>query len=248
MRESERTYEKEKEEARVREQQARATGSSQRPEYNFLSLNSSIPIKNTSTTAGKQNRQTERGIHFNPNTIQHLYSMTGTTSHNGWYEPAANDSIIQGAGTAPGGQVTTNTTNATGHNKAWRNNNRENAPTHTTFPPRMTRPTGCNGFFNDSLNSSNNRNAPMCFRCTKQGHMRHECMTDRVFCNYCKSNSNSNRACRKLTTPSPTNSHIPTGYYPTATSPPLTGNVPNQGKHTAAQPQPTSTTNNGLWF
>ena len=142
----------------------------------------------------------------------------------------------------------TNTTNATGHNKAWRNNNRGNVPTHTTFPPRMTRPTGCNGFFNDSLNSSNNRNAPMCFRCTKQGHMRHVCMTDRVFCNYCKSNSHSNRACRKLTTPSPTNSHIPTGYHPTATTPPLTGNAPNQGTHTAEQPQPTSTTNNGLWF
>ena len=60
VRESERTYEKEKEEARVREQQARATGSSQRPEYNFLSLNSSIPIKNMSTTAGKQNQQKER--------------------------------------------------------------------------------------------------------------------------------------------------------------------------------------------
>ena len=54
VRESERNYEKEKEEARVREQQARTTRSSQRPEYNFLTLNSSTPIKNTSTT-GNQN-------------------------------------------------------------------------------------------------------------------------------------------------------------------------------------------------
>ena len=45
VRESERNYEKEKEEARVREQQARTTRSSQRPEYNFLTLNSSTPIK-----------------------------------------------------------------------------------------------------------------------------------------------------------------------------------------------------------
>ena len=82
VRESERIYEKEKEEARVREQQARTTRPSQRSEYNFLSLNSSTPIKNTDTTSGNQNRQTERGIHLNPNTIQHLYSMTETTSHN----------------------------------------------------------------------------------------------------------------------------------------------------------------------
>ena len=248
VRESERIYEKEKEEARVREQQAKATGSSQRPEYNFLSLNSSTPIKNTGATAEKENHQTERGIHFNPNTIQHLYSMTGTTSHNGQYEPPANDSIIQGAGAATGGQFSTNTTNATGHNKAWKNNNRGNAPTHTTFPPCMTRSTGRNGFCNDSPNSSNNRNAPICFRCSEQGHMRHECMTDRVFYNYCKSNRHSNRACRKLTTLSPTNSHIPTGYHLTATLPPLTGSAPNQGTHTVAQPQPPSTTSNGLWF
>ena len=53
VRESERNYEKEKEEARAREQ-SRTTKSSQRPEYNFLSLNSSTPIKNTGTT-GNQN-------------------------------------------------------------------------------------------------------------------------------------------------------------------------------------------------
>ena len=114
----------------------------------------------------------------------------------------------------------------------------------------MTRPTGHNRFFNDSLNSSNNRNTPMCFRCGKQGHMRHECEIRRVFHSHCRSNSHSNRACRKLATgtPSPTNSHIPLGYHPNAAPPPLTGNTPNQGTHTTAQPQPTSTTNNGLWF
>ena len=159
----------------------------------------------------------------------------------------ANDSIIQGAGAALAGQFTTNTTNATGCNKAWRNNNRGNAPTYT-FPLHTTRTTGRNGFFSNSLNSSNNRNAPTYFRFGELGCMRHECVTEGVFCNYCKSNSHSNRACRKLTTPSPTNSHIPTGYDPTATPPPLTGNAPNPGKHTTAQPQPMSTTNNGLWF
>ena len=88
----------------------------------------------------------------------------------------------------------------------------------------MTRSTGHNGFFNDSPNSSNNRNTPMCFICGEQGHMRHKCETKRVFCTYCKSSSHSNRACRKLTT-SPTNSHVPTEYHPTAIPPPLSGNT-----------------------
>ena len=52
IRESERIYEKEKEEARIQEEQARATRATQRPEYNFLSLNSSTPIKNTATVKG----------------------------------------------------------------------------------------------------------------------------------------------------------------------------------------------------
>ena len=133
----------------------------------------------------------------------------------------------------------TDTTSATCCNKEWRNNNGANAPTHTTFLSCTTRTTGHNGFFNDSPNSSNNRNVPICFRSGKQSQMRQECETDRVFCNYCKSNSHSNRTCRKLTngTPSPTNSHIPMGYHPTATPPPLPGNTPNQGTRTTAEPQ-----------
>ena len=176
--------------------------------------------------------------------------MTGITSHNSQYELPANDSIIQGAGTAPGGQFTTNATSTTGHNEAWRNNNGVNAPTHITFQPCMTRPTGRNVFFHDSPNSPNNRNIPMCFRCGEQGHMRNECEIKRVFCTYCKSSSHSNRACRKLTnsTPSKNNSHIPMGYHPTATPPPLPGSTPNQGTCTTAQLQPTGTTNNELWF
>ena len=114
----------------------------------------------------------------------------------------------------------------------------------------MTRPTGHNGFLNKSPNSSNNRNAPMCFRCGEQGHMRNECKTKRVFCTYCKNTSHNNRACRKLTynSPSPTNSHIPIDYHPIATLPPLPGSTPNLGPHTTAQLQQTGTTNNGLWF
>ena len=67
-------------------------------------------------------------------------------------------------------------------------------------------------------------------------------------CSHCKSGNHSNRTCRKLrnNAPSPTNSHIPTGYHPTATPPPL--NAPNPTAHATTQPQLTSTTNNRLWF
>ena len=46
------------------------------------------------------------------------------------------------------------------------------------------------------------------------------------------------------TTTYPTNSHIPTGYHPTATPPPLTGNALSTG----TWPQQKGTTNNGLWL
>ena len=58
--------------------------------------------------------------------------------------------------------------------------------------------------------------------------MRNQCETERVF-TYCKNTSHNNKACRKLTnnSPSPINSHIPMGYHPTATPPPLSGSTPN---------------------
>ena len=218
IRESERNQEKEKEEARLREQQARSNRSAQRPEYNYLSPNSSTPIKNTDTTTGNQSCQTE-GVHFNPNTVQYYYTTTGRTSCTGRYELPANDSIIQAATTAPPGQLTTNPINGTGHNEAWRNNV-TNTQIHTSFPPHMTRTTGRNRLFNDSPNSSGNRNTPTCFRCGEQGHIQHKSRT-RVFCTHYRNSSHSNRACRKLTnsTPSPSNSQIPTGYHPTTTPP-----------------------------
>ena len=55
IRESEERYEKEKEEARLREQQARANKPVQRHGYSYLSPNSSTPIKSTDTRTGNQN-------------------------------------------------------------------------------------------------------------------------------------------------------------------------------------------------
>ena len=71
--------------------------------------------------------------------------------------------------------------------------------------------------------------------------MRHECKTDRVYCTHCRSPSHNTRACRKHqnNTPSPTNSHIPAGYHPTATPPPLLGTAATGTTGTAAQ---------GPWF
>ena len=174
--------------------------------------------------------------------------MTGTTSHTGGYKLPANDSIIQAAATAPQGQLMSNLTIRTGHKDAWRNNG-TNTQNHSNFAPHATRMFGRNGLFSDSPNSSGNRNTPTCFRCGEQGHMQHECR-NRVFCSHCRSNSHSEKACRKLTnnTPNPSNSHIPTGYHPTATPPPLIGNTPHQGTQATTQHHTTGTTNNGLWF
>ena len=54
------------------------------------------------------------------------------------------------------------------------------------------------------------------------------------------------RTCRKLrnNVPSPRNSHISTGYHPTATPPPL--NAPNSAVHATRNPQPSSMTDNRL--
>ena len=142
IRESKEKYEKEQEEIKLREQQARTKKPVQRHDYNYLSPNSSTPIKNTDTRTTNQNRQTE-GVHFNPNTIQHYYSTTGTTSHTGRYKPPVNNSIIQAAPTAPPGQLMTNPTLGMGRNEAWRNNS-TTTQNHSNFPAHMTRMFGRN--------------------------------------------------------------------------------------------------------
>ena len=229
VKENEYTYEKEQEAAR---QQARAARSTHRTEYNFPSLNSSTPIKNTGTTENRQ-QPTERTTHFNPNPTHHFYPPTELTGHTNQYEPPINDSIINGAGTTPGVQFTTGMTNATGHNKLWRNSSTGTVPRRHTLPPCMTNPMDRNGLFSNSPNSSNNRNRPTCFKCEEQGHMRHNC-TNRVFYSHCS--GHCDRTCRKLrnNTPSPTNSHIPPEYHPTATPPPL--NAPTKTANTTVQP------------
>ena len=155
------------------------------------------------------------------------------------YEPPANNSIIQGAGSAPGGQFVMNATSATGHNEPWRYKNRTNRATHMYLQTHTTRPASHNSYHKNSPNSSDNRNSLTCFRCGEQGHMRLECSKDRVFCTRCRTPNHDTKACRKHhnSTPSPTSSHTPMGYYPTATPPPLLGTA-----STGTHPQQTGTT------
>ena len=113
---------------------------------------------------------------------------------------------------------------ATGHNKPWRYNNGTNTATHTNPQGCTARPSGHSGFHKNSPNSSDNRNRPTCFKCGEQGHMRMDCR-ERVFCTHCRTANHDTKACRKQhnNAPSPTNSHIPAGYHPTATPLPLMG-------------------------
>ena len=235
VRESDLNYKKEKAEAKNKEQQVRLTRQTNRPDFNFLMVNSSTPIRNTNTapqTRTNNHQQRETAVHFDPNPVCHLYPTTDPTNHNDRYKPPANDSIIQGADSAPGGQFVTNTTNVTGCNEPWRYNNGTNTAARTNYQTRTTRPSSRNMFHNNSPNSSDNRNSPTCFRCGEQGHMRLECRTERVYCTHCRSPNHDTKTCRKHNnTPSPTSSHILTGYHPTATPSPLLGAATTTGTH-----------------
>ena len=168
-----------------------------------------------------KNRSTSSTLRYKYSTS--LLPPTNTTTNGDLYEPPANDSIIQGARSAPGGHFMTNTTGTMGRNELWRYNNGANTATHTNPQGRRTRPTSHSGFHNNSPNSTHNRNKPTCFKCGEQGHMRMDCR-ERDFCTHCRT-VNHSKACRKhhINAPSPTSSHIPAGYHPTATPPPLMG-------------------------
>ena len=138
----------------------------------------------------------------------------------------------------------TNATGTTDRNDLWRHNNGTNTAIHMPTQGCMTRPTGHSGFQNNSLNSSDARNGPTCFKCGEQGHMRLDCR-ERVFCTLCRTHNHDTKARRRQhnNIPSPTNSHIATGYHPTATPPPLIGTT-----MAAQQAHQTGTHNNGPLF
>ena len=214
---SEEAHRREQEQARARDEQLRSVRQTDRSGLNYLPPANSTPIRNDNA------RSDPPGVHFNANTICHIYSTT--PDGNDQYEPPVNDSIIQTAASAPTDQLTTNATRVTGCNDTWRRNNGTGTATSTATHRMSIRLTGRNGPHNNiSPNSSDNRNGLICFRGGEQGHMRLACR-ERVFCDHCKSYNHDTKACRQQhnNIPSPASSQITTGYHPTATPPPLMG-------------------------
>ena len=141
VRESEENYEREQEEARNRDQQLRLTRQTNRSDFNFLTMVNIKSIRNSNT------RTDQPAVHFDTNTRCHVYPLTNPITNGDRYEPPVNDSIIQGAGSAPGVQFTTNTISTTGHNEPWRYNNKNtmtNTAMHTNSQVCTTRPNGHN--------------------------------------------------------------------------------------------------------
>ena len=238
MKQSKKNYEREQEQARIRDEQLRSARQTNRSDFNFATLANSTPIRSNNV------RMDQPGVHFNTNPVHHVYSTTSTNSGDNRYEPPANDSILQGASSTLTGQFTTNTTDTTDCNDLCRCNNGTNSTTHMAAQDRMTRPTSRSGFQNNSPNSSDARNGPTCYKCGEQGHMRLECR-ERVYYTLCTTHNHNTKACRKQhnNIPNPANSHLTTGYHITATPPPLIG--------TTMAPQQThqiGTHNNGPLF
>ena len=137
----------------------------------------------------------------------------------------------------PVNQFMTNAVEGTSHNKPWRYNNGANTATCQHTHPHTTRQSGRNNFQYNSPNSSDNWRGDTCYRCGKLGHIKGDCK-EKVYCTTCRSAHHDTKACRKHrnNTPSSPNKHIPTGYHPTVTPPPLigitTGGQPTQQTYT----------------
>ena len=70
VKQSEENYAREQEQVRARDEQLRLVRETDRSDFNYLTLANSTPIRNDNT------RSDQPGIHFNTNTIQHIYSTT----------------------------------------------------------------------------------------------------------------------------------------------------------------------------
>ena len=190
VKQSEENYEREQAQARIRDEQLRSARQTNRSDFNFTTLANSTPITNDNTRADQP------GVHFNTNPVCHVYSAASMSGREDQYEPPVNDSILQGAGSAPRDWLVTNTTGTTGHSDPWGHNNGTNTATHMTSQRASTRPTGRRGFQNNLPNASGTGNGPICFKCGEQGHIRSGCR-ERVFCTLCKTHNHDTKACRK---------------------------------------------------
>ena len=70
VKQSEENYEREQEQARIRDKQLRSARQTSRSDFNFLTLANSTPIRNDNT------RSDQPGMHFKTNPVHHVYSTT----------------------------------------------------------------------------------------------------------------------------------------------------------------------------
>ena len=159
IKESEESYNREQEQARIRDEQLRSARQTSRSTINlYPTLANSTPIRNSNT------RSDQPGVHFNMNPVHHVYATMADGSDQ--YEPPENDSILQGATSSPVDQFATNATDVAGRNEPWRRNNTTSTSSNTINHRSTTRPTNHNGLQNDnSPNPPDLRNGPTCFRC-----------------------------------------------------------------------------------
>ena len=94
VKQSEENYEREQEQARIRDEQLRSARQTNRSDFNYATLANSTTIRSNII------RIDQPGVHFNTNPVRHVYSTTGMTSGDNRCEPPANDSILRGASSA----------------------------------------------------------------------------------------------------------------------------------------------------
>ena len=90
VRESKENYEREQETAKNREQQLRLTRQTNRTDFDFLTMVNSTPIRSQNKppqTGTMQHQRTEATVHFNTNTVCHVYPPTNPTTNGDRYEP-----------------------------------------------------------------------------------------------------------------------------------------------------------------
>ena len=132
VKQSKENYEREQEQARIRDKQLRLARQTSRSDFNFATLANSTPIRSDNARADQP------GVHFNTNPVCHIYSTISMTSGDNQYEPPANDSILQGASSTLTSQFMTNTTDTTDCNDLWRCNNGTNTTTHMAAQGHVT--------------------------------------------------------------------------------------------------------------
>ena len=130
-----------REQEQARDEQLRSVRQTDRSGLNYLPPVNSTPIRNNNAGSDPP------GIHFNANTICHVYSTTSDGTNQ--YEPPVNDSIIQTAASAPTDQLAMSTTRVTGRNDTWRRNNDTGTATSTATHRTSTGPTNHNGLHNN---------------------------------------------------------------------------------------------------